>query len=179
MRLVTVIRHSVLIGLIGLICATAQGDKLQQKFPFTGRVKVDNADIRSGADQNFEILAKLNLGDTVSVLEEGWGWYKVKLPGFAYCYVAKDFIETNGTTGVSKAGRLNLRARPDRESSLIGQIQKNDAVTIINGDAEGWYQIKPPENSSGWIRADLVEYYVVPPVKPEEPKKQKKGFLWW
>jgi uncharacterized protein YgiM (DUF1202 family) len=172
------IRQSILIGLIGLICATAQGDEPQQKFPFAGRVTVDNANIRSGADQNFEILAKLNSGDTISVLEQTRGWYKVKLPGFAYCYVAKDLIEANGTTGISKASRLNLRARPNRESAIIGQIQKNDAITIINGDAEGWYQIMPPETSSGWIRADLVEYYVVPPVKAEEPKKQKKGFLW-
>lgn len=187
-----------ILFILSVAGALASNDE-QPKPPFIGKIKIDNVNIRAGGDQNFEILAKVNSDDLVKVTEESYGWYKIKLPQSAACYAAVDFIEKNQTGGVSKASNLNIRAKPNREASIIGQLKKGDAVLIINEGADGWYQIKPPENCFGWVRMDLVEYYssiedkaaqgeAIAKDKPkyppqsvqtkDKPKKQKKGWLW-
>jgi uncharacterized protein YgiM (DUF1202 family) len=138
---------------------SAEGEKI---FPFIGQAKTDNVNVRAGGSQNFEILCKINTDDLIYVLEETYGWYKIKLPRQADCYVSGNFIDINGMTGISKTSNLNLRARPNKESSIIGQIKKDEAVTIVNQNLDGWYQIQPPESSFGWISADLVEFYSSP-----------------
>jgi len=151
--------------------------------PFSGVVTTDNVNIRAGSDRNFEILAKANKGDPVFVTDQVQGWYKIELPKNAYCYVSKDFIEKYGTMDVAKVSDLNLRARPNANSSIIGQIQKADAVEILNENGEGWYQIRPPKTSYGWIFAKFVEKANAPAkeIKAEDtkPTKPKRRFLWW
>lgn len=148
----------------------------QPKPPFLGQLNTDNVNIRAGANQNFEILAKANSDDLVLVIDEGYGWYKVSLPKTAACYVYKDFIEKNDTVGISKVSNLNLRARPNQHSSIIGQLAKGDAVTLLDETADGWYQIEPPPASYGYVRSDLVGKETTESKKSE---KQKRGFLWW
>ncbi len=131
----------------------------QQKPPFVGQVKSDSVNIRAGGNQNFEVLAKANSNDLISVIDESFGWYKVLLPKTAYCYVSKDFIEKNGSTGISKVSNLNLRARPDAQSSIIGQLAKGDSAIITEETKDGWYQIVSPANCYGWIYADFIRYY--------------------
>lgn len=188
------------IGILSILSAAgvlASGDE-QPKPPFIGKIKIDNVNIRAGGNQNFEILAKANSDDLVEVAEESYGWYKIKLPQSAGCYVAADFIEKNQARGISKASNLNIRAKPDKEASIIGQLKKGDEVLIVGEDAAGWYQIKPPENCFGWVRLDLVKYYssigdkaakgaAMAKEKPakqpaqakDKPKKEKRGLLWW
>lgn len=154
----------------------------QQKPPFTGQVKADNVNIRAGGNRNFEILCKVNKDDLLFVLDEAYGWYKIILPKWAACYVWKDFIGINNGQGFSTASNLNLRARPNKESSIIGQLAKGDAVTILNEDTQGWYQISPPKNSYGWIHAALIEPGTAKQetaTKETESKKPKRRFLWW
>jgi len=129
-----------------------------QKFPFLGKISQENVNIRAGASQNFEILAKANAGDLIPVIEESYGWYKVRLPLSAHCYVAKDFVEKKDGQSLSKANNLNLRARPNKESSIISQLKKGDAVFIAAEDIDGWYEIFPPKDSYGWVKADFIVY---------------------
>lgn len=181
-----------LICLIGLICPIdALGQKdLQLKFPFVGKPTRDDVNIRAGYDQNFEILTKANGDDTLFVIEQSYGWYKVKLPNSAHCYVAKDFIEKNDKEAASKVSNLNVRARPNKESSIIGRLKKGDAVTVLAETEDGWYEILPPEGSYGWVRSDFLEpqpcstpgvEHGPKPVRENKPveKPKKKRFLWW
>ena len=133
-------------------------EETTQKFPFIGKVNADNVNIRAGANQNFEILAKANSGDLLYVAEEAYGWYKVRLPKSAHCYIARDFVEKKDNNWVSKTGSLNLRARPNKESSVIGQIKKGDKIFVASEDADGWLEILPPQGVYGWIKKDLVEF---------------------
>lgn len=169
------------------LCFAAEGQ--QYKPPFTGQAKADNVNVRAGGSQNFEILCKVNKDDLLFVLDEADGWYKITLPESAACYVWKDFIEINAKGGFSKVSNLNLRARPNTQSSVMGQLAKGDAVTILNEDVQGWYQISPPENSYGWVHAALIAPQPAKketaakeskPKKESEPEKPKKRrFLWW
>ena len=138
---------------------TAFAAEKTQKFPFIGRAKTDNVNIRAGGNQNFEILSKINNEDLIYVNRKIYGWYEVGLPKTAACYVYKKFIEKNGQSWISGVNGLNLRARPNTESSVIGQLQKGEIVIVLNEDSPEWQRIAPPENCYGWIRADLIEYY--------------------
>lgn len=142
-----------------IFSVTAFAAEKMQKFPFIGRPKTDNVNIRAGGNQNFEILSKINNEDLIYIKREVYGWYEVGLPKTASCYVYKKFIEKNGQLWISRVNSLNLRARPDTESSIIGQLQKDEMVIILNQEAPEWHRIAPPENCYGWIRADLIEYY--------------------
>ena len=163
------------IFLITALVASAFADEgaAAQKFPFVGKVTQDSVNIRAGNNQNFEILSKLNSGNLALVAEESFGWYKIKLPQSAHCYVSRDFIEKKGNEAVSKASNLNLRARPDKESSILGQIKKCGVVNIAGEDAEGWYEILPPEGCYGWVKADFVEFDSYDMTKLEEKIAEK------
>jgi len=165
--------RTVLGILFILVAVSALAEEATQKFPFVGKISQDNVNIRAGNNQNFEILSKLNSGNFALVTEESFGWYKVRLPQSAHCYVSKDFIEKNESGSISKAGNLNLRARPNKESSSIGQIKKGDIVSIVGEDIEGWYEILPPQGCYGWVKADFVSYYSNDVVKWEEENKPK------
>jgi len=148
-----------------------------QKPPFIGKVLTDNVNVRAGGDKNFEVLVKLNNGSLIFVAGESFGWYKIVLPKTAYCYVSKDFVEKTASGAIAKVSNLNLRARPDKQSSIIGQISKGDTVTIITETGEGWYQIEPPKNCYGWIYNDLVSYYSSVSDKAEEDTAKKYSLL--
>jgi|GEM_PF-833033 len=153
-------KYSFVIWILSFVicsCAISFADE-QHGFPFIGKVKDDNVNIRAGASQNFEILAKANTDDLLYVSELAYGWYKIRLPKSAHCYVAKDFIEKKSDAAVSRAAGLNLRAKPNKESSIVGQLKKGDKITIASEDLEGWYEILPTESSFGWVRADLLKY---------------------
>lgn len=158
-----------------------------QKFPFVGKPAKDDVNIRAGNDQNFEILTKVNTDDLLFITEQSYGWYRVRLPKSAHCYVAKDFVDKKDQEAVSKASNLNVRARPNKESSVIGQLKKGDVITILAEETGGWYEILPPSDSYGWVRSEFLEPYQpaeeegpkpVEEAKPVE-KPKKKRFLWW
>lgn len=153
-----------------LISSVAFAEETTQKFPFVGKVNQDNVNIRAGNNENFEILSKLNSGNLVLVAEESFGWYRIRLPQFAHCYVSKNFIEKKENEAISKANNLNLRARPNKESSALGQVKKGDVVNIVGEDAEGWYEILPPQGCYGWVKTNFVSYYSDDVVKWEGKK---------
>ena len=155
-------------------------------FPFTGKAKVDNVNLRAGADKNFEVLSILNSDDTLMVLGRSYDWYKVELPQSAHCYVAKEYIEKRDTGEyASKADSLNVRSRPGVDSSILGQINRGDVVSVVGEDRDGWYEILPVKNTYGWVYFGLINKVTMQPAaeelpqpKPAKPQK-KRGFLWW
>ncbi len=158
--------------LIILAIGAAFAQEEKQEFPFSGQIKKDNVNIRSGPGQNFEILSKLNSDDLVSAIGESYGWYKIALPKGVFCYVSKDYIDTNGgAEGVSNAARLNVRARPNKESIVLSQIAKGGTVQIVGEDEDGWYKINPPSDCYGWVRRDMVGLYVQEQANLQAPVK--------
>jgi|GEM_PF-1246316 len=48
-----------------------------RKFPYEGKVKVNNLNVRSGIGVSYGVTRRLALGETVKVLEEKNGWLKI------------------------------------------------------------------------------------------------------
>ncbi|MBU1044218.1 MAG: SH3 domain-containing protein [Candidatus Omnitrophica bacterium] len=125
---------------------------------FTGIIKDDSVNIRSGPGVNFEILRKMDKNDLVLVQDSTLDWYKIKLPRNSKAYISKDFLRMDGTSlGYSNADRVNVRAGKGTNFNVIGQLSKNDLVEVIEVDNE-WAQIFSDNNCFAWVHKEFLNF---------------------
>lgn len=68
-------------------------------------VNGNNVNVRTGPGTNFPVISKLNKGESLTIKDEAFGWYKVVLPdGNTTGWVASWLLNTNGTTPVAPKG---------------------------------------------------------------------------
>ena len=121
-------------------------------FPFDAQTTRDEANIRAGSTITSETLAQLPRRTTLEVLAEHAGWYRIRLPKNAQCYVAAQYVDAGGAVTGS---RVNVRAGAGRQCSILGQVHRGDRLRVIERHGE-WARIEPLPTLTGWIRADLV-----------------------
>jgi len=127
-------------------------------FPFTGVVSADKVNIRAGQSQNFEALGVLKKGEEVAVVQQSFSWYKIKLPDHAKCYVHRKLVHfLRDQVGEISGNRVNIRARPDTGSAVIGQLNKLTKVELAE-TLDDWYRIKPVEGVYGWVLAEFIAF---------------------
>ncbi len=64
----------------------------------------------------------------------------------------------SGRIGISLGQDVNVRTGPNTNYSIIGQVDKYDAFTVL-GEESGWKKIKLSDGREGYIRADYVKAY--------------------
>jgi N-acetylmuramoyl-L-alanine amidase len=173
----------LVIFILSLAALTVYSEEeAKEKFPKVGCIKNDGAVVRAGDNINFENLCVLSKSDSVNVIGRRYSWFKILLPKEAFLYINKDYVDLTSDEkgiGVINAGNVNLRAGSGTRYSIIGQISKPEQVSIISED-NGWYKIKPPYGTIGWMHSDQItlteesEMAVVPEQKPEQKKVESK-----
>ncbi len=144
-----------------LVAAGYAGSMAQanETFPFVGEITANRVHVRAGQAEAFDSLGLLNEKDPVVVLSKSYSWYQIKLPLQAQCYVSQELLEVlRDDVAQIKGNRVNVRARPNIQSSIIGQLAKGTRVKILSRLEDGWCQIEPVEGLSGWVVADLVAF---------------------
>jgi uncharacterized protein YgiM (DUF1202 family) len=117
-----------------------------------GTVLKDRVSIRSRADKNSEIVAQVNKGDSLEVLNRKGTWLHIALPSSGKCYVSTKLIKE----GASTADAVNVRCGPNANHDVVGKLAKGEKVEVVK--AEGvWTHIKPTAHCTGWIAAEFVE----------------------
>ncbi|RJS91412.1 SH3 domain-containing protein [Salinisphaera sp. Q1T1-3] len=53
------------------------------------------------------------------------------------------------------AGTVNLRSRPSRAGKVVGQVHRNDVVTVEE-TKNGWARVQTADNRKGWLAAYLL-----------------------
>jgi uncharacterized protein YgiM (DUF1202 family) len=126
-------------------------------------VVASNVNVRGQAKLNSEVVTRVTKGQMVTVLEEivrsntgpeePSAWAKILLPPNAHCWVNSMYIDTTNKTVRPK--KLNLRAGPGENYSVIGLMQKGDAIkeTKTKGD---WIEIEPPANAYAFVAAQYL-----------------------
>jgi uncharacterized protein YgiM (DUF1202 family) len=135
-----------------------------------GTVKGDRCNVRSRPSTSAEVVAQLNKGDAVEVLEhksmpehaKPAEWLRISLPATAKCFVSAKHL----SDGVATADNLNVRCGPGVNYREIGKLTKGTKVDVVVTKGE-WTQIKPTPECSGWIAAELVD--VEPAATPSVP----------
>ncbi|MBI4309353.1 MAG: SH3 domain-containing protein [Candidatus Omnitrophica bacterium] len=143
-----------------------------EHFPFLGEMKRGPVNVRAGANTNFESVDKLVQGAEVVVLGQSYEWYKIQLPSTAAAFIRADYMEKRGPgIGALTGDKVNVRAKPNSESSTLGQLHKGDLVKLIEQTDDGcsasanmsstncrgnWWKVEPPPSAAGWVHADFV-----------------------
>ena len=148
--------------------------------PFTaltpGAATVDavNVNYRGQAGLKGESIGQLKKGDTVTVLsaitldkhaaDEPAHWAKIALPAGTKVWVNKSFV-TDKKVAVKK---LNLRAGPGENYSVLGVIQKATTLEQISEKGD-WIQIAAPENAYAFVAAHYLKQGLTPEATPTTP----------
>lgn len=59
-------------------------------------------------------------------------------------------------TGVVNVAALNLREKPTTSSRRVGLLYKNETVTILSDEGNGWYRVKTSKGVTGYVFAIYV-----------------------
>jgi len=138
--------------------------------------------VRGQASYTSEIVARLNKGDKVTVLEEITTkkkkdepdrWYKISVPQGAGVWVHSSFLDADRKV---KPNRLNLRSGGGENYSVIGRIEKGTQVNVVETKGD-WSKIDPPAEAYAFVAAHLLTrepaaappIAVVPPPPPPPP----------
>jgi SH3-like domain-containing protein len=172
----SIIIHSILLAILGVAVVSVPSlPAAGESFPFLGEIQKDNVNVRAGQSQGFEKLGQLNTGEQVVVLGRDYSWYQIRLPEQCACYISANFVTMLGEgLGKVSGNRVNIRARPNLKSVIIGQANKNDLLRVLESK-DGWYKIAPSGDLHGWVVADFITFKSkdVPPSRQVElPSRQ-------
>jgi len=154
--------------------------------PGPAMITGDNVNVRGKASFVGEIIARLNKGDTVKVIEqvirekpkadEPSQWAKISYPTNVHVWVHATYIDH--TNKVVLPNRLNLRAGPGQNYSIVGLVEKGAPVNEISVKGN-WVEIQAPADAYAFVAARYLKQEgpepTVPPVVsiappvPEEP----------
>jgi uncharacterized protein YgiM (DUF1202 family) len=128
--------------------------------PGPAEVAVDNLNVRGQAGLKGEFITHISKGSTVNVLSqinldkpkagEPAAWAKISLPTNAFVWVRSSFIDSTNKTVLPK--KLNLRAGPGENYSVLGVIERGAAVSEVITKGE-WTQIEPPASTYAFVAA--------------------------
>ncbi len=125
--------------------------------------KTDHVNVRAQATTSAEIITRLKKGDSVFILEEitlkkpkaddPANWAKITFPTNAHVWVDTQYVnQSNNTVRVKK---LNVRAGPGENYSVVGSLAKDDTVAALR-QKEGWTEIQAPTNAFAFVAMDLL-----------------------
>lgn len=139
----------------------------------TATAKGENVNIRGQATFNGEVITRLKKGESVTLLEtitlkkakkdEPTNWFRIALPTNTPVWVLAEFVDATNHVVLPK--RLNVRAGPGENFSIVARMEKGDAITSLRQVNE-WLEIAPPASAFGFVAADLLEKPVLNPASP-------------
>jgi uncharacterized protein YgiM (DUF1202 family) len=146
--------------------------------PGPADVNASDLTVRGQAGLKGEVVTHLHKGDTVTVLEqinlshhaadEPAQWAKIAYPANVHVWLDGKYVDASG---VVTAKKLNLRAGPGENFSVVGVVEKGVSVTQIQTKGH-WMQIQPPANAYAFVAARYLKQEAVataPPPPPEMP----------
>jgi SH3-like domain-containing protein len=135
-----------------------------------------NINARGQAGLKGEVVAHLKKGDAVTILGqinldkhktgEPAQWAKIALPSSTHAWVKASYIDATSKTVLPK--KLNLRAGPGENYSVLGVIERGTAVNQIT-TKDDWMQIDPPANSYAFVAAMYLKQEAPAPAPAPAP----------
>ena len=123
-----------------------------QALPYQALVAVDQVPVRSGAGRMYYEVGSLDAGVEVTVEDELFGWYKVRVPDGVYSFVERKNVDAkgDGSTGEINTDRTQIyaaHATKGPADSYRSQTDLDRGATVkIVGEVGNVYRIVPPDN---------------------------------
>jgi len=147
------------------------------QYPFIAKATGNDVYVRSGKGTAYYHCGKVNLDDTVTVVEEIFGWANVVPPEGSYSWIHKDYVDVGkGTPAIGVLTDDNVRVwagsdyiEPMRSSSMQTKLSKGQTVELLPDQPEtgDYYKIKPPAGAYLWISSKFLKY--ADPVQAPKP----------
>lgn len=103
-----------------------------------------------------DFLGYLLKNDEVEVLEQRYGWYKIKLPQRFGCYIAKKLTKKVNKHEIEViASNVNLRTGPSLESYIIGKAPRGSRFPRIKETGQ-WVKIQGYPCIEGWVHKKFL-----------------------
>lgn len=130
---------------------------------YSAVVKEGRVNVRGKPSLVGEVITQLQKGEKVVVLEEVAitnpktneppRWARIQMPADTPVWVHASFIDPAAMT--VKASRLNLRAGPGENFSVVGRLGRGMPVKEIRR-VEDWLEIETPPGAYAFVAADLL-----------------------
>lgn len=135
-----------------------------------------NLNLRGQAGLKGEVVGHLKAGDTVTVIsqinldkhtaDEPAQWAKISLPAATKVWVNSKFVDA--ATKTVSARKLNLRAGPGENYSVLGMIEKGTPVSELAAKG-AWSQIETPTNAFAFVAAMFLKQEAATAAEPNNP----------
>lgn len=159
------------------VLATPPTSSMEQPLvltPGAATVVGKNINVRGKAGFVGEVVAKLQDGDAVTILEqviltktkagEPAQWAKIVYPASAHVWVHGAYLNADNTV---KPRKLNVRTGAGENYSIVGTIEQGTAVSVVSTKGN-WTQIQAPVTAFAYVAASFVRQSAatseVPPV---------------
>lgn len=126
-------------------------------------VAANHVNVRGQPKLKGEVVTQLTNGQPVTVIEEithnnsgpeePSAWAKIVLPPGAHVWVKAAYVDANKAV---KPRKLNLRAGPGENYSVVGRLQRGDAIAQLNSKGD-WIEIEPPTNAYAFVAAQYLK----------------------
>ena len=179
-----------LLLLISNQTGTAAG--INSAVPFTARIILPNAEVRSGPGSDSKLYGTNNLkaGDVITVVQERTdGWLAIRPPDGSFSWVQSKYlqrivatqpnylVQTNDGNKVPVyIGSAVLNTKPTLESARLTRGSQVKSLGAAQSDGkENWIPIVPPENELRYIRCEAIGKQAVqanpaPAIVPAAPR---------
>ena len=142
--------------------------------PVKVMVLKNNTNLRAKAGLNFEVAGQAAVDQELTVKSMDSKWVEVVAPTNIDFWVMGDYLK-DGLVICRR--KVNVRAGPGLNFSIVGQVRNGDKVEVRGSHME-WIKIAPSEGCSLWVSRPLVEIVRqtqpssvrAPPVKPPPVK---------
>lgn len=131
--------------------------------PTPATVKGDRVNVRGKASLIGEVVTQLKKGESITVLSEipvkspkpgePSAWAKIAMPGNVPVWIHASYVDA--ATKTIKGTRLNVRAGPGENFSVIGRLPKGAGYKELR-QIDDWIEIETPPGTFGYVAADLV-----------------------
>jgi uncharacterized protein YraI len=143
-------------------------------------VKADIINVRGKPTIFSEVVTQLKQGESVTILEEititkpkagePQKWARIQMPANVPLWINASYID--GANNTVKARKLNLRAGPGENYSVVGLLVRGDSVKPIRTKQE-WTEIESVTNSYAFVSSDLLEAAAEAPAAVAAPAEKK------
>ena len=139
-------------------------------------IDADNVNYRGQAGLKGESLGQFHKGEVVTILsvitldkhaaDEPAHWAKIILPAGTKVWVNHQFVDATAKRVAVK--KLNLRAGPGENFSVLGTIEKGSAITEISHKGE-WIEVPAPSDAYAFVAAHYLRQGNTPMTAPASP----------
>jgi len=141
-------------------------------------VAATHVNVRGQPRLNSEIITRMTNGEPVTVIEEVTlkhsgaeepsVWAKIALPGKAHAWIFASYVDATNKTVLPK--KLNLRAGPGENYSVLGTLHRGDAVQEIQTKGK-WMEVETTNPAYAFMAAQYLtqEPSALAAVAPMQP----------